>query len=438
MRFDAHRYQVDAAKFLLHQPHAALLADMGTGKTAIVLMVIKVLKDQGKLESPVLVTTTKRIATIVWPDEIAKWDQFKGLNYRVLHGRQKITRATEDADIHLINNEGLRWADKSGILSNYNILVIDELSKFKNWSSGRTKILKPHLPHFSRRYGLTGTPTPKSMMDLFSEMYMIDQGRSLGRYVTHYRNKYFVDRGWGTYPDWQLREGAEDQIYERVSPQCYRLDCQDVLDMPPLMCNDVRVDIPSKYQRLSIEALAGMDLDMPLNGAGAYMASRRFAGGVVEGDVVHSAKIDVLKDIIEELRGKPVLVAYYYRDEGDMLRDTFECPLIDGRTSTAATRDIVYRWNRGEIPVLAGQPAAMGHGLNMQHGGNDIVWYSLTDNQDDYNQMIARVYRQGVNGAVRVHRLIAKGTVDVAMAKALESKTNAQKALLDAIKELTR
>lgn len=437
MRFQAHQYQLDAAKFLLTRQNAALFADMGTGKTAILLMVIKTLKDRGQLNGPVLVTSPLRIASIVWPEEIDKWDQFQGITYRLLHGRRKAELAQEPADIHLINNEGLRWAHDTGILNNYNTLVIDELSKYKNWSSGRTKILKQHLSHLTRRYGLTGTPTPKSMMDLFSEMYLVDGGQSLGRFITHYRSRYFVDKGYG-YPDWQIRPGAEDEIYERVAPYCYRLDCQDVLDMPPLLCNDIRVDIPDKYRRLSVESLVSLDINVPLNGAGAYMASRRYAGGVVGGQVVHTAKIDALKDIVESLNGRPALVGYYYRDEGDLIRKTFKCPLIDGRTSAKESASIIKKWNASQLPVLAGQPAAMGHGLNLQKGGTDVIWYSLTDNQDDYTQMIARIYRQGVAGAVRVHRLIARGTVDVAIAKSLESKTNQQKALLEAIKELTK
>lgn len=437
MKFTAHQYQIAAAQHMLTNPQAALFADPGTGKTAITLMVLSVLKSKGWLKSPVLVTSPLRITTIVWPDEIAKWDQFGHLTYRVLHGRKKADRAAEAADIHLINNEGLAWADKTGILGSYSTLIIDEISKFKSWNSGRTKILKKWLPQFTRRYGLTGTPTPKSMLDLFSEMYLVDGGQSLGRYITHYRNEYFVDRGWGTYPDWQLREGAESKIYDRIAPWCYRLDGQELLDMPPLVCNDIQVDIPKEYKKKSIEALVEMGHDV-FSGAQAYMMSRRFAGGVVDGQVVHDAKIKALQDIIDELNGKPVMSGYYYRDEGDMLKERFGCPCIDGRTSTAETADIVARWNRREIPILGVQPAAMGHGLNMQQGGNDFVWYSLTDNQDDYYQTIRRIYRQGVKGAVRVHRLIARGTVDAAMVRALESKTDAQAALLDAIKEMTR
>lgn len=437
MKFKAHQYQIDAARFLLDNPQAALFADPGTGKTAITLMALSVLKSKGLLGGPVLVTSPLRIASIVWPDEIAKWDQFGHLTYRLLHGRKKADRAGEPADIHLINNEGLAWADKSGALDKYKMLVIDEISKYKSWSSGRTKILKNRLPQFDRRCGLTGTPTPKSMMDLFSEMHLIDRGQSLGRYITHYRTRYFVDKGWGTYPDWQLRDGAGEQIKDRIAPWCYRLDGQELLDMPPLICNDISVDIPKKYKNKSIEALVEMGLDV-FSGAQAYMMSRRFAGGVVGGEVVHTAKLDALRDIVDELQGKPVMVGYYYRDEGDALRERFGCPTIDGRTTMDQTVEIVDKWNRRGIPILGVQPAAMGHGLNMQTGGNDFVWYSLTDNQDDYYQAIRRIYRQGVTGAVRVHRLIARGTVDSAMVRALDSKTNSQSALLDAIKELTR
>lgn len=436
MKFTAHKYQLDAARFMLDTPHSALFADPGTGKTAISLMMLSVLKQRGLLTSPVLVTAPLRITTIVWPDEIAKWNQFNDLTYRVVYGRHKLDRAAEVADIHLINNEGLAWADKNGVLDKYQILIIDEISKFKSWSSGRTKILKKHIGHMSRRHGLTGTPTPKSLMDLFSEMFLIDGGRALGRYITHYRNRYFIDRGWGTYPDWQPREGAEEAIYDRINPICYRLDGEKLLDMPPLVCNDIQVDIPKKYKKKSIEALVSMGLDV-FSGGQAYMMSRRFAGGVLQdGTVLHTAKIDALDEIIDGLNGKPVMVGHYYRTEGQLLQDTYKCPIINGSTSTAETRKIVDAWNRSEIPILAVQPAAMGHGLNMQTGGHHFVWYSFTDDFDADYQAIRRIWRQGVAETVHVHRLIARGTVDAAIVKALGAKGDTQTALLNAIKEI--
>jgi len=438
MIFKAHQYQVNAARYHMTHPFSALLADPGTGKTAIMLMLLHELIRTGKLPRPVLVTSTLRIATQVWPAEIAKWEQFKNISYRVIHGKDKGKIASEDADIHLINNEGLQWAETCGILSKYRVLIVDELSKHKSWSAQRVKILRKHVPHFERRHGLTGSPTPKSMLDLFPQMFLCDGGASLGQYITHFRQHYFVDKGWGTYPDWQLRDGAEKMIYDRIAPHCYRLDGQDLLDMPEMTVNDIEVSIPEGMRKQSVEALRSLDLTLPPTAAAEYMQARQIAGGCVGDALVHSAKMDALGDLVDELQGKPLLVGFYYRAEGDAISKRFGAPRIDGRTSATESTKLIAAWNDRKLPMLLVQPAAGGHGLNLQAGGNDIAWYSLTDNQDDYYQFNRRIWRQGVNGAVRIHRILAKGTVDMAMVKSLEAKTGRQQALLDAIKELTR
>lgn len=436
MKFHPHKYQLDAARFHLARPYSALFADPGLGKTAIMLMLIHEIKRCNKLDRPVLVLSTLRIAKSVWPAEIAKWDQFNNLTYTVIHGSRKGNLCKQQTDVHLLNNEGLAWAEKTGILDNYKFLIVDESSKYKSWGAQRTKIIRKRVHQFERRHILTGTPVPKSMLDIFSQMYLCDAGRSLGRYITHFRNNYFIDRGWGMYPDWQLRDGAEQQVYDKIGPRCFRLSGEHLLDMPELMVNDIMVDIPKKYQRLSIEMLSELGILGAINGAGKYAASRRIASGVGLEGVIHTTKLDALKDLISELQGKPILVAYYYRNEGDLLQKEVGAKLIDGRTSAAESDKLMRLWNAQKIPVLGIQPAAGGHGLNLQEGGLDICWYSLTDNQDDYYQLIRRVWRQGVRDTVRVHRLLANKTVDLAMVKGLESKTDFQTAFLAAIEEM--
>lgn len=437
MKFKAHNYQVDAAQFCFSHPCAALLADPGLGKTAIMLMVLTELKRLGLLLGPVLILSTLRIATSVWPAEIEKWDQFNGLTYSVLHGKDKLARSQDQTDVHLLNNEGLKWAEDNGVLHKYRYLIVDESSKYKNWTSDRTKTLRRHLPHFERRYILTGTPVPRSMMDIFSQQFIVDRGRALGQYITHFRNRFFVDKGW-KYPDWQLMPGKEEEIYERIASSCFRLSAEHVLSMPELTINDVYVDIPSKFRKDVRKFLLALDTPMAVNAAADRLMSRRLAGGILDGEIIHRAKIDALKDLIEELQGKPIMVGYYYRDEGDMLRKIFKAKLIDGRTTATESAKLVKAWNAGKIPVLGMQPAAGGHGLNLQDGGLDMVWYSFTDNQDDYYQMIRRIWRQGVRAGVRVHRIIARGTIDEAMIAGLESKDGFQKGFLAAIGELTR
>lgn len=439
MKFKAHQYQADAAQFHQANPFSALFADPGTGKTATMLMLLSVLKRLGDLPRPVLVTSPLRIATSVWPNEIAKWDQFKHLSYQVIHGPKKAALANKPADIHLINNEGLAWADKAGVLDQYKTLIIDESSKFKNWSSGRTKIIRKRVGQFERRHILTGSPTPKSMMDLFAQMYLTDGGKSLGRYITHFRQHYFVDKGWGMYPDWQLRHGAAEMIYDRVAPHCYRLDGQKLLDMPPLIINDIELDLPAHLNKMSLDALRSIGLSPSISAAAEYQQSRRIAGGCVGGELIHDIKIKALGDLLDELQGKPVLCGFYYKEEGRMLTKKFGFPRIDGDTTPTQSAKLMNAWNDRSLgaPGLAIQPAAGGHGLNLQEGGNDVVYYSFTDNQDDYYQLYQRVWRQGVKGAVRLHRLIARKTIDVAILRSVEAKTDQQAALLDAIRDLT-
>lgn len=436
MKFTPHRYQLAAAKFLAANPYSALYADPGTGKTSILLMLITALKRAGKLP-PCLVTAPLRIATTVWKDEIKKWDQFNGITFEILHGPKKAEAAKRKADIHLINNEGLQWAADSGVLKNYKMLIVDESSKFKNWSSGRTKLMKDIVNQFVRRHCLTGSPAPKSLLDLFAQQYIADAGGALGQYITHYRERYFVDKGYG-FPDWQIRPGAEDEIYKRIAPHAHRLDGELLLDMPELIVNDIYVDLPEAIKDMSFDALSKMGLNVAPTAAAEYALARQIAGGfTAKGMKVHDYKIKALSDLLEELQRKNAIVFFFYRSEGEALSRAFgNAPRIDGGTSAKDSALLMDKWNRGVLPILLLHPAAAGHGLNLQAGGNDVIWYSYTDNQDDYYQANCRVYRQGVKGNVRIHRLISRDTIDEAMIKSLETKTNQQKALLDAVREL--
>lgn len=436
MKFAPHMYQLAAAKFIAAHPFSALYADPGTGKTAIMLMLLSALKRAGKLP-PCLIVAPLRIATGVWPLEIKKWDQFNDISFEVLHGPSKLEAAKRRADLHIINNEGLKWASENGILKNYKMLVVDESSKFKNWSSGRTKLLKGIIHQFERRHCLTGSPAPRSLLDLFAQQYIADAGRALGPYITHYRERYFVDKGYG-YPDWQIRPGAEEEIYKRIVPCSYRLDGDLLLDMPKLITNDIFIDLPKNVRDMSFDALSKIGVDIAPTAAAEYALARQIAGGfTAKGMQIHDYKIEALSDLVAELQGKNALVFFYYRAEGEALTKAFKgAPRIDGTTSAKSSIELMDKWNRGLLPILLLHPAAAGHGLNLQAGGNDIVWFSLTDNYDDYYQAIRRIYRQGVKGAVRVHRLIARDTIDEAMIKSLESKSDRQKALLDAVREL--
>ena len=439
MIFKPHQYQLAAAHALLTHRHMALHADPGTGKTAIVLMLIHELKVRDMLH-PTLVLAPLRIATEVWPDEIAKWDQFNEISYSVIQGKNKSKASETPADLHFANIESLPWLVKNNALSKYRILIIDESSKFKNWSAQRTKILKSCISQFDRRYALTGSPAPRSLLDLFSQQYLVDKGAALGRYISHYRYEYFVDKGFGGWPNWQLREGADDRIYKKLAPYCHRIDGDVLLGTPSMLINDIRLTLPKKQQMSSFEALKNlheMSLSSSFSAADDSILARREAGGIdADGSLIHDVKIKALEDLIAELQGKNALVFFYFRTEGKYLSKHFNAPVVMGGMSQKTTRKHLQAWCAGELPLLFLQPSTTGHGLNLQSGGKDIIWFSFTYSQDDYYQACRRIHgRQGIGA--RVHRLISRGSVDVAMIASLEAKTGQQKAFLDAIAELT-
>ena len=437
MRFIAHDYQLEAAEVLYRVPYSGLLADPGMGKTAMVLMLIHELKRRGELDAPVLLVSTPRIINNVWPDEIAKWDQFRGISHSIVHGAKKHVRVHEDTDIHLTTHGMLKWALEAGVLNKYRMLVIDESRKFGNWSSQRTKIMRTVINQFTRRHILTGTPIPESLESLFPQMFLCDGGASFGPYITHFRTEYMVDKGWGQYPNWQPRPGALDEAAEVIAPRVFRLD-NSLLDLPSLHVTDVFVNIPKKAKNVVMETLRTIDLTTKIVNAGSkYMDSRRQASGILEdGAVFHTEKLEALAELISELHGKPVMVGYYFRAEGDALRERLGAKLIDGRTSPKESAKLINLWNRSKVPILGVQPNAVGHGLNLQNGGRNFIWFSYTDSQDDYDQTVKRVWRQGVGGSVHVHRIIARKTVDEAIIARLEAKKNVQAAFLGKLKEL--
>jgi SNF2 family DNA or RNA helicase len=435
-----HKYQIEAAYHLYLNPYTALFADPGTGKTAILLMVLHELKKRGHL-LPTLIVSTLRIATQVWPAEIKKWNQFQHFSYSVIQGYNKEKKASVEADLHITNFESLKWLNERGLLDRYKILVIDESSKVKNWSAQRTKILKRRAPFFVRRYALTGTPTPRSMLDLFAQMYLVDCGASLGRYISHFRMQYFENKGYGVYADWQLKQNADEAIYKKIEKHCYRLDGDKLLDMPPLIENNIEIDLPPKQIKQIKTLLDKIDLEAnglkTLNAGSEYMQARRIAGGLsADGTLLHDLKFQALDDLLSELQGKNVLLFFHFRTEGAELARRYNAPLIWGGTKATESTRLIDTWNAGELPLLLMHPQATGHGLNLQAGGNDLIWFSLTDNYDDDYQAVRRVWRQGVEGTVRVHRLIAKGSIDTPIMKGLACKGDRQKALLDAIREL--
>lgn len=475
-----HAYQKRGVKWLLEHAGCALFLDPGLGKTAITLAAIKILKQKGVV-SKVLVIAPKRVCYEVWPREAQKWRDFAGLRVSVLHGPKKESALKTDADIYVINPEGLDWllqADKSKSSAGrtrvavdlkrwralgFDTLIVDELTKFKHTNTNRFKALRHVLGTFARRWGLTGSPAPNGLMDLFGQCYVIDQGRSLGPYITHYRMKYFVQSYDGF--SWDLREGADQEIYERIAPIALRMSAADYLELPELVENTIRVDLPPDsrkiYDAVEDDLIAQIDKRtiVAANAAAASSKCRQIANGAVyvDSDIealfkggsykgrewvgVHDAKLDALEDLIDELQGSPLLVAYDFRHDLERLQARFgrDVPYIGSGVAPKRTTEIIDSWNAGKLPVLLGHPQSIGHGLNLQESGHHICWFSPTWNYELYDQFNRRVYRQGVKASrVFVHRIAARGTVDELVLAALATKGRDQNALLDALKDLAR
>lgn len=454
-----HAYQKKAVKFLIERGAGGLLLDPGLGKSSITLAAFDILRKQ-KLENKALIIAPLRVAHSVWPVEVEKWSQFEHLKVTVLHGSHKEKALLEDADIYVINFDGLQWLTENNRLDGLikrgvKCLVIDELSKMKHTNTRRFKLLKPYLARFTRRWGLTGSPAPNGLMDLFGQAYVLDEGRSLGRYITHFRMEYFYQTGYGGYT-WTPREGADEAIYERLRPLVLRMDAKDYLDLPEQIVNIIRVDLPDKvrkhYDLMEDEAFTVLSNEKVVTAANAAAAMNKCSqianGGVytTEGDdlhqsveEMHTVKVEALQDLVEELQGQPLLVAYEFKHDIARIQKALGAgvPYIGGGVSAKRAAALEQSWNANQLRVLLGHPASIGHGLNLQGGqARHVCWFGIPWDYELYDQFIRRVLRQGnENDHVTVHHIVARSTVDEAKLKALRGKRRTQNHLLDALKE---
>lgn len=460
-----HEYQKKAITFQISRAGAGLLLDPGLGKTSITVASFDLLRKKG-YEKKMLVIAPLRVAYSVWPEEVEKWSQFNHLRVSVLHGRDKEKALQADADIYVINFEGIKWLVDSGgmadlIKRGVSVLTIDELSKLKHTNTQRFKLLKPYLPKFRRRWGLTGSPAPNGLLDLFGQIYTLDLGASLGRYVTHYRTEFFYQSGYGGYT-WLPLPGAKERIYAKIAPSVLRMDAKDYLELPQQITNVIRVALPpavaTMYAQMERDAFTMLDKETALTAASAAAAMNKCAqianGGVYKDNLLgddqpqlkgprpveelHTEKVEALVDLLEELQGSPLLVAYEFKHDLDRIRKALgEVPYIGGGVSATRAAELERQWNEGKLPVLFGHPASIGHGLNLQEGqAYNVCWFGLTWDLELYEQFIKRVLRQGnKNTRVIVHHIICRDTVDEAKLKALGAKNRNQSALMQALKE---
>lgn len=449
MKYEPHEYQRYAINYIEDHPFAAVLLDMGLGKTSITLTAIADLLFDSFEVHKVLVIAPLRVARDTWSAELQKWDQLHHLTYSVAVGSEAERKAalTKKADIYIINRENVQWLiEKSKLPFDYDMIVVDELSSFKNHQSKRFKALMQVRPRIKRVVGLTGTPASNGLMDLWAEFKVIDMGKRLGRFITYYRQEYFVPdamNGQIVY-SYRPKPGAEQAIYRKISDITISMKSTDHLKMPELISNEYKVYLSPDEQDAYDEMKKQFILDLPdgeISAANAAALSGKLsqmANGAIYDDAgntvpIHEQKLDALEDIIESANGKPLLVAYWYQHDLERIMKRLHDRHIP--FSKLDKADSIRRWNNGEIPVALIHPASAGHGLNLQTGGNTIVWFGLTWSLELYSQTIARLWRQGQTAeTVVVQHIVTDGTIDEQILRALKAKDKTQSALIAAVK----
>ncbi len=444
MNFSPHNYQAYAIDYIEKHPVAAVLLDMGLGKTVISLTAIADLLFDSFEAHRVLVVAPLRVARDTWPAEISKWEHLKHLTYAVAVGTVKERKAAlaANADITIINRENLGWLiDSSGFDFNYDMVIIDELSSFKNHTSKRFQSLMKVRPKVKRIIGLTGTPSSNGLMDLWAEFKLLDFGERLGRFITHYRNNYFIPnkRNGEIIYSYKPMPYAEDAIYRKISDITISMKSTDHLQIPELITSQYEVQLSEDEETRYEDLKADFILELPegevtaANAASLTGKLSQLANGAIYddgGNIVefHDRKLDALEDIIESANGKPLLVAYWFKHDLQRIKKRFDVREI--KTS----KDIID-WNNGNIPVAVIHPASAVHGLNLQAGSSTFVWFGLTWSLELYQQTNARLWRQGqTSGTVIIKHIITKGTIDERILKTLSLKEVTQNALIDAVK----
>lgn len=446
MKYQPYNYQAYATQWIIDKKKSALFLEMGMGKSVSTLTAILELMYDYFDVAKVLVIAPLRVASTTWEEEIEKWDHLKDLRISKVLGteKQRVAALYKKADIYIINRENVTWlVERLDSDWPFDMVVIDELSSFKSSKAQRFKSLKKVRPFIKRMVGLTGTPAPNGLIDLWPQIYLLDGGERLGKTVTGYREKYFLPdkRNQMIVYTWKLKEGAEDAIYGKLSDICVSMKSKDYLELPERIDNVIPVELPKKvkeqYDRLEKELILSIEESDVLAGSAAVLANKllQVANGAVYDEVgevkpIHNEKLKALDELIESAGGKPVLVFYGYQHDKDRLLQHLKKLKPRLLQSDKDIKD----WNRGKIQVLLAHPASAGHGLNLQTGGNIIVWFGLTWSLELYQQANARLWRQGQKQTVVIHHIIAKDTIDERVMKALEDKDLSQAALIEAVK----
>lgn len=470
-----------AVKFLLERAAAALLLDPGLRKTSITLAAFKVLKREGLTRGMVVFAPLRPMYT-TWPSEVAKWSDFNELDLVVLHGKDKDKLVREQHDIYVVNYEAIPWLFQrkrvgkawkyyltdsgKSLLERVDIVVWDELHNMKHTNTLRFTLVKKWLGHFDRRWGLTGSPASNGLMDLFGECYVLDEGRTFGPYITQFKTQFFtaVDpQGW----TWRLNKGAEKEIYKRLKPLALRLEAEDYLQMPKKLDHYIKFDLTDKvrkmYDEMEKELLTNLERHLivaPNKGSAVtkcrqicsgalYLPTRDPVTGIGEAPtskgrpwkLIHNDKIELLKELVDELQGKQLLVAYEYHHDLERLLKAFpKTPYIGSGVSVKAGAKIEADWNAGAIPLLFAQPVSVNAGLNLQgSNAHHVAWFTVSWDFTKYDQLNRRLRRGGnTSEAVHVYHFVAKDTVEESVVYSLRTKWKTERDLSDAIKSKRR
>ena len=448
-----HDYQVKAVDMIVNNFNCGLFLDMGLGKTVSTLTAIQELREIGFIDK-VLIIAPKKVAQVTWKDEINNWEHLKGLRISVIDGTAAQRRAAmmADADIYTVSRDNVVWlvVEHGGVKLPYDMVVIDELSSFKNYASKRFKALRRVRKFIPRVVGLTGTPAPNGLIDLWAQMFLIDEGKRLGKTITGYRDRFFTAgrRNGDIAYQWDLKNPAEEteqKISDLIKDICISMSAEDYLKMPDKLMYYDRVKLSDKdfkaYKTFEREqVLEFIESGETITAASAAALSNKlqqFANGAMyDADrkvlQLHDEKIEKLKELVEAANGQPVLIAYTFKHDLDKIMEA----LKEYKPVKLEKPEQIADWNAGKINVLVTHPASAGHGLNLQKGGHIVIWYGLTWALELYQQFNARLYRQGQKKPVSIHHIFATDTVDEKIIKSLDGKDTTQRSLMDAIKEI--
>lgn len=447
MKYTPYPYQTACTNHILQHPYSALFVDMGMGKSVSTLTAIDILINQELEVEKVLVIAPLRVAEDTWTGEVAKWDHLKHLTVSKVLGSEAQRKAAlqAKADIYVINRENVPWlVALYGTAFPFDMLVIDELSSFKSSKAQRFKALRQIRPLIRRVVGLTGTPAPNGLIDLWPQLYLLDMGERLGKSITQYRSTYFNpgrSNGHVVF-NYKLKNGSEDQIHDKIRDICISMKSEDYLNLPKQIDNDVAVHLSTEtlrqykeFERDQVLALANQEEISVANAAALSNKLLQYSNGAVYNEAgealsVHTEKLDALGELLEEANGKPVLVFYSFRHDVVRIKNYLKA----FKPVELKTSDDIAAWNRKEIQTMIAHPASAGHGLNLQFGGNLIAWFGLTWSLELFQQANKRLHRPGQTEIVINNRLLCTDTMDEDVIKALANKATGQNALLEAVK----